>query len=352
MMPEEWPIAALAANPDASARVAGRDRLSTVRADFFLDPAERLTEQERALMTTMLHCLIGDIADQLRAALPHMAVPANDEGNIALAERLNRSGLLDREGLVRLLLRRADEERIATAAKSRSGRPESRVIQALVSHRDGAIAAAAMALIIARGRRRDRFGQCLLHFDDLPPSEAHALACALGAALRADLGAGVPSADADRVLASGIEQVLAGHDPSAGLEMLTASLVRLLTAADELTDALIGNAAVEGDMSFAGHALARRVGIPDAIALEELLSGDPRRLMTLLRINSIQRETVAAILAAVGDLIGIADPPRAMAAFDGLADADIAAAKSRLSADPVYRRALDALGTVHGQRTV
>ena len=67
MLPEEWPIAAPAADQNAPARLAGRDRLSTVRTDFFLHPEERLTEQERALMTAMLHCLVGDIAEELRA---------------------------------------------------------------------------------------------------------------------------------------------------------------------------------------------------------------------------------------------------------------------------------------------
>ena len=70
MTPDEWPNAAEAADPTAHARRAGSGRLSTVRADFFLDPAERLTEQERALMTAMLHCLVGDVADEIRAALP------------------------------------------------------------------------------------------------------------------------------------------------------------------------------------------------------------------------------------------------------------------------------------------
>src|SRR5512144_1278597 len=118
MMAEEWPIGSAPADPsDAPARGAGRDRLATVRADFFLSAGDRLTEQERALMTAMLHCLVGDIADELRAALPGLATPANDEGNLALIELLSSSGLLDRAGLVRLLLRRADEERIATGAK-------------------------------------------------------------------------------------------------------------------------------------------------------------------------------------------------------------------------------------------
>src|SRR4029078_6774058 len=96
MLPEEWPIAAEAADRTAPARHAGGDRLSTVRADFFLNPTERLTEQEGALMTAMLHCLIGDIADELRAALPNGARAANDESNASLVEFLSSSGVLDR----------------------------------------------------------------------------------------------------------------------------------------------------------------------------------------------------------------------------------------------------------------
>ena len=121
-MPEEWPIAAYAADGIAGARAAGRDRLSTVRRDFFLDPSKRLTEQERALMTAMLHCLVGDIADALRAALPSGKVAANDEGDSALIATLTAAGLLDEPGVMALLLRRADEERISTAARARSGR--------------------------------------------------------------------------------------------------------------------------------------------------------------------------------------------------------------------------------------
>src|SRR5881394_1223943 len=145
MMPEEWPIAAPPADGNAYARLAGRGRLATVRRDFFLDPAERLTEQERALMTAMLHCLVSDVADGVRAALPSGRVAANDEGDVELVMALSTLGLLDEPALMALLLRRADEERIATAARARSGRREARVLQGLVSHDYGAVAAAAMA---------------------------------------------------------------------------------------------------------------------------------------------------------------------------------------------------------------
>lgn len=352
MMPEEWPIAAAAADDNAPARRSGRDRLSTVRTDFFLDPAERLSEQERALMTAMLHCLVGDIADEVRAALPSVAVAANDEGHLALIDMLLASGLLNRAGLVRLLLRRADEERIATGAKARAGRREARVIQALVSHRDGAVAAAAMALIIARGRRRDRFGQCLLHFDDLPREEARALVCSLAAALRRELTGANGVAEADRLLTEAIAQVLTRHDTGSSVEKLTATLVRLLDEERELTDDFVAAAAIEGEMNFVAHALARRCGIGGDVALDELLSGDPRRIMALLRMAALPRDTAAALLAGIGDLLGIGDPGRAIGEFDRLSDSDVASALNWVSADPLYQRAVAAIGTNHGQRTV
>src|SRR6476659_10969803 len=100
-----------------------------------------------------------------------------------------------------LLLRRADEERIGTAARARSGRREARVLQGLVSHDYGAVAAAAMALILGRGRRRDRFGQCLIAFDDLPAASAERLVQAIAAGLRRELAASRGVAAADSQLA-------------------------------------------------------------------------------------------------------------------------------------------------------
>src|SRR5215208_2923881 len=283
MMAEEWPIGAAPEDAaPAPARGAGRDRLATVRADFFLNPAERLPEQERALMTAMLHCLVGDIADEIRAALPSGVAAANDERNLALIDALSAARLLNRDALVRLLLRRADEERIATAAKARSGRREARVLQGLVSHQSGAISAAAMALILARGRRRDRFSQCLLHFDDLPPSEAMAVVHIVAAGLRRDLVAGHGPAKADRLLADASEQVLTRHDPGSGVEALADTLLRFLDEEDGLSDDLIAAAAMEGEMTFVGQALARRAHLRGDVALDELLSGSDERVMGLM----------------------------------------------------------------------
>jgi hypothetical protein len=348
MMPEEWPIAASAADGNAPARLAGRGRLSTVRRDFFLDPAQRLTEQERALMTAMLHCLVSDVADAIRAALPNGRLAANDEGDAALIEALTGSGLLDEPGLMALLLRRADEERIATAARARSGRREARVLQGLVSHDYGAVAAAAMALILGRGRRRDRFGQCLIAYDDLPAGSAEALVYAVAAGLRRDLAAsrGAPAADFE--LAQASDKILEDHDEERGIDSLTASLVHFLDESGGLTDDLVLGAAHEGEVAFVAEVFARRAGIPTDSAMDEFLSGDAEHVMALLRMGGISRELGAGLLAGIGDLLGISDAGAAIGIFDRMSDEQAQATRSWLLTDPTYRAALERLGQGRG----
>lgn len=346
MMPEEWPIGALDGR-DAPARAAGRGRLPTVRVDFFLNPAERLTEQERALMTAMLHCLIGDICAELRAALPAGWIGANDDDS-AVAQALTRARLLDEPELMALLLRRADEERIGTAARARSGRREARVIQGLVSHQSGPVSAAAMALIIARGRRRDRFGQCLVGFDDLPRETAEHLVHSAAAALRQPIAAAHGAADADSKLSSAAARLLSKHEPSRSIDALTGALVALLDQGQGLSDELLLACGQEGEIGFLAEVLGRRVAIPAAIALDQLLSGNPEQVMALFRLADFSRELSAGLLANVGDLLGIADPGAAIGVFDAMTPEQIKAAASWLAAAPAYRAALEALGRTNG----
>jgi hypothetical protein len=350
MMPEEWPTSDSASGRNAPARRAGSGRLATVRADFFLDPAERLSEQERALMTAMLHHLVGEIADELRAALPAGWAAANDESNAALIDRLSAARLLDEPDLMALLLRRADEERIVSGARARGGRRDARALQGLVSHDDGAVSAAAMALILARGRRRDRFGQQLLSLDDLGFASAEQLVQASAAALREEITASRGPGEADAALAAAAEDRLGRIDAERGVDGLTAALVTLLDEKGALDDALLLAAAREGEIAFIAQALAGRGGIPASSAIDELLSGDPERVTAVLRATGASRELAAGLLAAIGDLLGIADPGEAIATFDAMTDAAAVATRAWLSTAPAYRSALQALGEGHGKR--
>jgi hypothetical protein len=351
MVPEEWPIAAPAADPMvAPARHAGRARLDTVRRDFFLDPQQRLSEQERALMTAMLHSIISDIADELRVALPANLASANDDDNSELVAELSAARLLDQPELIELLLRRADEEQISVAVKTRSGRREGRLLQTLVSDENASISAAAMALILARGRRRDRFGQARVEFDDLSPETAAALTQIISAGLRGRMATADRQA-ADRQLASASAALLRRHDPSKRLEALAAVLIRLLDEQGRLDEDLIAAAAEDGEVVLVAQALARRAAIGGEDAFDLLLGGEGASLMLLLRMAGASRELAARLLAGPGDLLEIADAGRAIARFDAITTQEVDSAREWLRLDPFYRSALAALGQDHGQPT-
>lgn len=299
-------------------------------------------------MTAMLHCLISDVADAVRAALPSGRIAANDEGDAALVEALTASGLLDDPGLMALLLRRADEERIATAARARSGRREARVLQGLVSHDYGAVAAAAMALILARGRRRDRFGQCLVAFDDLPEESAEQLVHSVSAGLRHELAAARGPSSADSELVQSADIVLDGHDSERSVESLTAALVHFLEEGGGLTDDLVLAAAHEGEIGFVAEVMARRAGVSSVSAMDELMSSDARRLMSLLRVAGASRELSAGLLGGIGDLLGISEAGEAITLFDRMSEDEVRSARSWLVTAPAYRAALDRLGERRG----
>ena len=341
MMSEEWPIAAEAADrPVEPARPAGRDRLATVRRDFFLDPTARLSEQERALMTAMVDDLIATIADEIIAGLPHGLDTLGGDGHDQLIARLWASGLLDRPVLVALLLRRADEQRLSGTLHLRQSPGRPPLVQRWVADPDGDLAASAMALVIARGRRRDRYGQGRLLFDDLPAEEAVALVNAIAAALRTPL----PDLPAiDRALADGANALLARHDEGERIDALIAGLVRLLETAGRLDDALAEDAAGEGEIALLAAMLARRAAVPEELAWAHLIAGGDGRLVLLARLAGLARPTAARLVAELGALTGVTDPATDMARFDRLGAEAIEDTRGEWRLPVSYRDARDRL---------
>lgn len=303
-------------------------------------------------MTAMLHAIVSDIADELRASLPANSAVANDDDNGELVAELTAARLLDQPPLIELLLRRADEEQITTAVKARSGRRDGRLLQTLVSDENASISAAAMALILARGRRRDRFGQARVEYDDLPAETAVAMTQIVGAGLRRRLLANVDKQTADRQLALACAALLARHDEDKRLESLAAVLIRLLDEQGRVDEDLIAAAAEDGEVVLVAQALARRAAIGGEDAFDLLLGGEGASLMLLLRMAGASRELAARLLAGPGDLLEIADAGRAIARFDSITQDEVDSAREWLRLDPSYRSALAALGQDHGQRSL
>src|SRR5215218_3428812 len=128
---------------------SARARVSAAIADLALPEAFRLSDRQRITVAHLLRRLVGDIEDELRSALaahfvgeeeaPLRAALSSATLPIAIPV-LERGGALADPELFALLLRRAEERRLARAA------PEPRLLTELAGDSDPAVAAAAVSL--------------------------------------------------------------------------------------------------------------------------------------------------------------------------------------------------------------
>jgi len=301
-------------------------------------------------MTAMLAELLETIAEEIRAALPANFLPANDDDSQQILRSLTAARLLDEVDLITLLLRRADEERIANAVRARSA-PRGGFLQALIAEDDDRVSAAAMALILARGRRRNRLGQPRIEFEDLPDSLAKSLAYAVAAALRQKV-AGAGAKDGHLHFGAAASALLNRRDAGKATDRLTADLVRILNETGRLDEQLLDSAAEEGDVAFLANALGERGGITGAAAWDYLADGDDGRLVLLLRLAGVSREFAARLLALLGDLVGINDLGTEIARFDAIGAEHVQSVREWLQLDPEYRAGLRAMGGDGGNRSI
>lgn len=340
-MSEEWPIAAPSVEgrrrPAAVPQAADGDRrLAAVMQDFFLPPDVRLTEQERALMTAMLHGIVDRIADELRVRLD----PASAEACAAAADELvgdlSDAGLLQDEALVGLLLRRADVQRIAQSAKGGRSR-----LQRWTAEPNAEVAAAAMALITARGRGRDRFGRAALDLVDLPQELATRLVQVVAAALGRRC-----SAPSDDAVAAAATSLIAARPEGTRLDLLEAGLAEVLGPEGRREPGLLVALALDGDGPLLVAILAAEARISQDEAWRCLLGGG-EQMALLLRMADVPRSEAAALLAHSAPAIGIGDPVAAIECFDALTPEAVNAARAELRLPQAYRRA-QALLARHG----
>ena len=343
MMSVEWPIAAEAADHRVEpARAAGRDRLPVVRRDLFLDDRARLTEQERALMSAMLLALVEQIADEIRLGLPTDVLAFVEPDRHRVAPRLWNSGALDRPELIELLLRRADEQMIAAACRGAHGAGDGGVVERLVGDGDAAIAGAAMALAVARGRRRDAFGRLGLEFDDVPAHEAQSLAHLVAAAMRS----AIPNQSTliDEAIVAAARRLLDRHDEDRRVETRALSLAVALVEARGHDDSLVAALATEGDAALLASLCAVRATIAPETAWMLLVNDGARDAMLLARLAGLERPAAAAMVAALAEPLLWGEPGAAIGWFDRPSAGDVEAARGWWRLPLAYRDALKLAG--------
>lgn len=332
------PSAARAADlrVDRARAGGGGGRLATVARDFLLPPDLRLSEQERALMTGMLAGLVGTVADEIRVRLPNELEEASDWAAEEIVAELRRGGLLQHEPLVALLLRRADEVRIAEALGG-GGSP----VQGWTSDEVPAVAAAAMAVVLARAAARDRFGRPGLELGDCDAETAVHLSYSVAAVLAGRLE------NADEAVVAATVDLLGRHDEGQRLHALEAKLVIALENAGRLDGDLLGELGRSGEAGLLAQALARAGGIPASAAWALILDGEAGGMALLFRMAGQSRAVAATILAALAVALGNLDPAAEIDLFDSMDEADVETERARLRHPPAFAAAAIALGREH-----
>jgi hypothetical protein len=203
-----------------------------------------------------------------------------------------------------------------------------------------------MALAVARGRRRDRFGRLGLEFDDVPADEALCLVHLVAAAMRSGIEG--TSVAIDEALADAGERLLERHDEERRVEMHALALARALTEARGEDDELVGALAAEGDAALLASLCAVRAGIAPETAWMLLVNDGARDAMLLARLAGVARPAAAAMVAALAEPLLWGEPAEAIACFDAPAGVDVDAARRWWRLPPAYRDGLIQAGGAHG----
>jgi len=306
-------------------------------------------------MSALLERLIRSVEEELRAGLARQFpaathAPLHDAlaaDHVAIAQPiLEDSGALRDPALVSLLLRRAEEHRLHRSAHASPAAPDG-LFGELVHDSNEAIAEAAMAVLIAQGRRFDRFQEPLLPNHELPAEVEHRLVWSVAAALRTYLveRLAISPDEADDALAAAANHCLAMHDEGESHEARCLRLVSLLEEQGRLDGIFLVRALPEGGLALLLAALSLRCGLmPDAVWE---LASEPlgRGLPLLLRAAGLERAEVGQILVAIyGSAAADEDAQlvRQLDLFD-ITSIDEARRTLRLwRADPLYRAAAEA----------
>lgn len=336
---------------------ASRERFSVAATDLLLPERSRLTEWQRSTASALLQRLVRSTEDELRASLtPHFAKhealhAALSSANVAIAlPVLERAGSLRDGELGTILVRRVEEHRYWK--ENASGAVDD-LLGGLVSDEDEVIAGGAMALILARSRRFDRFQEPLLGQSDLPADLQHRLVWMIAAALRQYMVQhhSIPSGAADAAISAAAGEMIASYDEGRTLEACCSRLVSCLHRADRLEGADLAQMLDEGLLPLFVAGLAMRCSLDYGSTWEILADPQGRGPALLLRSSGITRAAAAAILLTLnarGRLFSGTEGDATANQLD-LFDATTKAAAVEIlhlwQVDPGYRAAIARLST-------
>jgi hypothetical protein len=327
---------------------AGRDQLAAATLDLFLPRSARLSDWQRSTASALLAKLVRSVEEVLRVELASSfaeraeLAAALSSSRVAIAlPILERSPALREPGLVAVLLRRVEEHRF------QKGKWQDALLPELIRDADEAVAVEAMALLIARSRRFDRFEEPALAETELPAELQLRLVWTVAAALRHYLVEqhDVPPAEADNALAAAAGALVAGYDEGETMEARALRLAAALHRAERLDPDLLLRALEEGVLPLFVAGLAVRCALSYAATSEILADPRGRGPALLLKAAAAGADQAAAILlafAAVGERLSGAEQAvtTQLDIFEGISVEEAAQILRLWQIDPSYRWAI------------
>lgn len=282
---------------------AARERFAVAATDLLLPEAARLTEWQRVTAAALLGRLIACVEDDLRTRLAaHFAdqdgvAAALESAHVPIAAPiLERAGVLNDGELSAALVRRVEEHRFWTLHRP-AGRDD--LLFALARDADEEVAGEAMALVIARSRRFDRFDEPVLTEAELSAELHHRLVWLVAAALRHYLVQHHRLAGIDSAIEAAVGAALGRHDEGESLEAVAQRLVRRLDGAGRLDGDFLARTIESGLLPLFLAGVAARCGLDLAAAWEVLADPRARGPALLVRAAGLDRREAARILLAL-----------------------------------------------------
>lgn len=306
-------LLALAADNTRSAR----DTLSQAIVDLFLKDDGRLSDRQRALMSDVLAKLICSVEIEVRqyaveallgceGPLSEVQALLADDKIVLAAPILEKSSVLRNESLINIVMRRAEEHRMAIVLRTNLSDttvplptdmgPD--IFELLVRSTDTMVSRRAMEVLVAESKRQDRLQEPLLSRADLPAELATRMFWWVAAALRSHILTHftVDRYTIDRLLERAAQRGIDSHTTSDQLETRAIKLAKRMDELGDLTDDFIRICLSQSKIVMFIASLAVRSEISFLTAWAIVADKRGQGLAVLLRALGMKRETAAAIL--------------------------------------------------------
>lgn len=301
-----------------------RAELMTAIVDLFLPAEDRLTDQQRALITDVLGKLVSGIEIEMRQhlvealmrsriELPQLeAMLANDAIEVA-RPILERSRVIRDADLIAVVMQRAEEHRMAVAVRRNLStdvadalvdNAEPDVVEALIRNTDAAISRRAMEYLVSESKRYDRFQEPLLTRNDLPSELAWRMYWWVSAALRTHIlrAFDISAANLDGLIEGAARRTAADHEDGQTAQARAMRLAKRLQELGELSDHFLLQALRQGRISLFVAGLAARAGVDFTTAWRIVTDRGCESLLVLARAIGLPREITTSMVLILDNL--------------------------------------------------